>query len=151
MGRIAAREVAMRSARALCGFVLLASIVWARAAWPNGDLFFEAAEIPGKPEYVLFGNVKDERGKYVEAAVVTVFVKEPRLNYTSQTDILGRFRTLDIGRAIRGLGYEVDPSQIDIVIESPGLRVARRVYRGKRGQNKGAVEINFVMERDEKK
>lgn len=129
---------------------MLAALAFASPAWSNGDLFFEAAEIPGNPEYVIFGNVKDDRGKYVVSAMVTVKVAEPRLSYTSETDILGRFRTLDIGRAIRGLGYDVDLSQIDVLVEYPGHRVARRAYRGKRGQNKGAVEINFVLEKEAK-
>lgn len=128
--------------------IMLAGLVFASPAWANGDLFFEAAEIPGKPVYVIFGNVKDDRGRYIESATVTVKVAEPRLAYTSQTGILGRFRTLDIGRAIQGLGYEVDPSQIEVTIEFPGYHVVRRLHRGKRGQNKGAIEMNFVLEKE---
>lgn len=114
-------------------------------AWPNGDLFFEAIEIPGHPEYVVFGNVKDDRSRYVKNAAVTVSVSKPRLSYTSDTDILGRFRSLDIGRAIRTLGYEVDSSVIEVSVSYPGYHEVRRMYRGKYRQNKGAVEWNLVL------
>jgi hypothetical protein len=43
-------------------FILL--LVCCTAAYANGDLFFEAMEKPGNPEYVVFGNVKDDEGKY---------------------------------------------------------------------------------------
>lgn len=141
--------MAMRRAGVM-GALTLLGLMFGAPAWSNGDLFFEAAEIPGKPEYVIFGNVKDNRGQYVVGAFVTVKIGEPRLSYTAETDILGRFRTLDIGRAIRGLGYDVDPEKIAIDIEYPEHKVARRIYRGKRGQNKGAVETNFVLEKEVK-
>ena len=75
----------------------------------DGDLFFEAQEIAGQPEYVMFGNIKDDRGEYLEGAFVTIKVDEPMLAYTQPTDILGHYRTLDIGRAIKDLGYDVHP------------------------------------------
>lgn len=130
---------------ALRSGVLVMALVCADLTWANGDLFFEAMEIPGKPEYVIFGNVKDERGKYLAGATVTVNVAEPMLSYTAETSVIGRYRTLDIGRAITGLGYEVDPSRIEVTVTHPGYSVARRAYRGKFGQKKGAVEMNFVM------
>jgi hypothetical protein len=135
---------------AVLSVILLGSLLFAAPGWSNGDMFFESAEIPGKPEFVVFGNVKDDRGQYIVSAVVTVKVAEPRLAYTAETDIIGRFRTLDIGRAIRGLGYDVDPSAIEVTVEFPGHRIARRVNRGKRGQNKGAIEINFVITKEAK-
>jgi hypothetical protein len=116
-------------------------------AWSNGDLFFNLYEIPGKPEYVVFGNVKDDRGNHLENASVTVVVDDPRLSYTSDTDILGHFRSLDIGRAIRGLGYPVDPTLIKVTVKRPGFVEVQHFYRGKYGQSKGAVEWNFVMTR----
>lgn len=138
----------LRRAARVCAVVL--ALTSGSSAWSNGDLFFEAMEIPGKPEYVIFGSVKDGKGKYVVGAYVTVKVGEPRLSYTSETGMLGRFRSLDIGRAIRSLGYEVDPSRIEVEVEYPGHKESRRLYRGKRGQKKGAVEINFVLEKESK-
>jgi hypothetical protein len=124
------------------------ALALALPARSNGDLFFEAQEIAGKTQYVLFGKVKDENGVFLEGATVTVTVTEPRLIYTSETDILGHFRSLDVGRAVAGLGYKVDPSRIEITVSYPGYHVARRMYRGMHRQSNGAVEWNFVMARD---
>lgn len=120
---------------------------FAAPALPNGDGFFESKEIPGKPEFVIFGNVKDERGRYLGNATVKVEVAEHMLEFSAETDVIGRFRTPDIGRAIRDLGYDVDLSLIAVTVEYPGYRVVRREYRGKRGQTKGAIEINFRMKK----
>ena len=117
-------------------------------AWSNGDGFFQSKEIPGNPEYVIFGNVKDVQGRYLDNAAVKVFVAEHMLYFTAKTDVLGRFRTEDIGRAIKELGYEVDPSLVKVTVEYAGYHVVRREYRGRFGQNKGAVELNFRLERD---
>jgi hypothetical protein len=116
-------------------------------AWSNGDGFFQATEIPGKPEYVIFGCVKDDQGNYLSNATVRVYVAEHMLDFTAQTDILGRFRTPDIGRAIEDLGYEVDLSLLTVSVEYPGYRVVRREYRGRYQQKKGAIEMNFRMKR----
>jgi len=43
-------------------------------AWPNGDTFFNSTEIPGNPQYVVFGSVKDVQGHYLSHATVTVSV-----------------------------------------------------------------------------
>lgn len=123
---------------------------WATPAWSNGDGFFESREIPGNPEFVIFGSVKDDRGKYLSDATVRVNVAEHMLEFTAQTDVIGRFRTPDIGRAIKDLGYEVDPSMITVTVEYPDYRVARREYRGKYRQNKGAIEVNFRMKKGAK-
>lgn len=116
-----------------------------RLAWSNGDGFFESKEIPGNPQFVIFGSVKDERGKHLSKAIVTVSIAEHMLEFATETDVIGRFRSADIGRAITDLGYEVDPSLISITVEYPGHSVLRREYRGKYRQNKGAVEVNFRM------
>jgi hypothetical protein len=119
----------------------------ATPAWANGDGFFSSTEIPGNPEYVIFGNVRDERGKYLEGAVVRVYVAQHMLEVNAKTDVIVRFRTPDVGVAIQDLGYEVDLSLITISVQLPGYREARREYRGKYRQTKGAIEINFRMTR----
>jgi len=125
--------------------VIFVSLWVAKLASANGDLFFEAREIAGDPEYVVFGNVKDDRGRHLAGALVTITVEEPFLTYTVETDILGHYRTLDVGRAIKSLGYDVDPSRIKVTAEYAGHEVLRRAYRGKYRQAKGAIELNFVM------
>lgn len=136
--------------RALWRLISFAVCFLATPTWSNGDLFFEALEVPGHPEYVVFGNVKDAHRGYVSNAAVTVSVQKPRLAYTSDTDILGRFRSLDIGRAIRGLGYEVDPAIIEVSVTYPRYHEVSRIYRGRYRQNKGAVEWNLVLDKNSK-
>jgi hypothetical protein len=69
------------------------------------------------------------------------------LEFTAETDVIGRFRTPDIGRAIKDLGYEVDPLLITVSVECPDYSVVRREYRGNYRQNKGAIEMNFRMKK----
>lgn len=113
----------------------------------DGDDFFLPEEIPGKPEYVVFGSVKDDRGRYVSTAVVTFEVADPVLIFETTTTILGRFRSVDIGRAVIDLGYEVDPSQIKVSVSAPGYVLLRRFNRDSLRRKQGAVEIDLVMKR----
>lgn len=115
----------------------------------NGDDFFAVQEVPGNPEYVVFGSVKDDRGNYLTSAVVTVEVAEPVLIYQATTNILGRFRSVDVGRAIIDLGYDIDPAQIKVTVAAPGYVVARRLNRSSSRRVRGAFEIDFVMRKNE--
>jgi hypothetical protein len=137
-----------RRIAALCGGAAI-GCVFALPAFANGDTFFQSKEVPGAAEFVLFGSVKDMQGKYLDKATVTVTVPVHQVEFSVETDILGRFRTPDIGRAVRELGYEVDPSLILISVEYRNYRLVRREYRGKFGQKKGAVEVNFRMDQKE--
>jgi hypothetical protein len=114
----------------------------------DGDDFFIPEEVAGKPEYVVFGSVKDDRGNYISAAVVTVEVEEPVLIYEATTNILGRFRTVDVGRAISDLGYDVDPSRIKVSVSAPGYVLMRRLNRNSPRRTHGAVEIDFLMKKE---
>jgi hypothetical protein len=126
----------------------MVTIAFAGAAWSNGKNFFQDWEVVGNPEYVIFGNVKDNEGQYLGDASVTVRVTEPVLIFRSPTDVLGHYRTLDVGRAIVSLDYEVDPSRIEVNAEYPGYHVISRTYRGKHDQKRGMVEIDFIMAKD---
>lgn len=129
-------------------FAVVATIAFAGAAWPNGKNFFGDWEVLGDPEYVIFGNVKDRDGQYLEDASVTVRVTEPVLILRTATDVVGHYRTLDVGRAIVSLDYDVDPSRIEVNAEYPGYHVVSRTYRGKHDQKRGMVEIDFIMAKD---
>jgi hypothetical protein len=119
----------------------------ATPAWSNGDTFFNTKEIPGNPQYVIFGSVKDVAGHYLKDVTVTVSVVKHMLEVSARTDVLGRYRTPDVGREIEELGYPVDPSLIIVSVDCPGYYIAHREYRGKYLQSKGAIEINFQMAR----
>lgn len=111
----------------------------------DGDDFFEAAGIPGETEYAVAGTVKDVAGRYLNNVTVTIETSDPHLSYDAITDALGRFRTLDIGRLIKELGYDVDSSKVTVEPRLPGYRTVRRFNRGKARQNKGVVEMDFTL------
>jgi hypothetical protein len=124
---------------------LAAACATAGTAWSNGDQFFVATERPGNPDYVVFGNVRDEHGNYLKQVTVRVYVAEHMLEFTAVTDVIGHYRTPDVGRVINELGYQVDTSLITVSAEYPGYHIAHREFRGKHAQNKGAVEMDFLM------
>ena len=127
------------------GAVLSAVAAVSRSAFANGDVFFEAEEIPGQTEFVYFGSVKDEDGNYLDGVTVTTDVSEPHLTYDAYTNILGRYRSLDVGRAVIDLGFEVDPKLISVTVFKQGYTMTRRMNRGSPRLKKGAFEMNFVM------
>jgi hypothetical protein len=132
---------------ALNGIAALACVL-AGPASSNGDNFFISKEIPGHPSYVIFGNVKDLQGKYISHATVIVYVARHMIEVSADTDVLGRFRSPDVGRVINEMGYEVDPSLITVSVDYPDYHIAHREYRGKYRQKKGAVEMDFRMQKN---
>jgi hypothetical protein len=138
----------MRWRLAVLYVIAAVTLVAAGPARSNGDTFFNPTEIPGNAQYVIFGNVKDTAGHYLSHATVTAYVVQHMLAVTTQTNVIGRFRTPDVGREIEDLGYRVDPSLISVSVEYPGYHIAHRQYHGKYRQNKGAIEINFIMQQN---
>ncbi len=122
-----------------------AALATALPAWCNGDTFFNTKEIPGNPQYVVFGSVKDVEGHYLKDVTVTVSVVKHMLEVSARTDVIGRYRTPDVGREIEELGYPVDPALIIVSLDCPGYYIAHRQFRGKYQQSQGAIEINFVL------
>ena len=132
----------------LVGGALLAVAAGPRATLANGDAFYEAQEIPGKAVFVYYGSVKDERGNYIEGAIVVSEVSDPHLTYDVYTNVLGRYRTPDVGRAVTDLGFKVDPANIAMMAYKPGYTMLRCLNRGSPRIKKGAFELNFVMALD---
>jgi hypothetical protein len=131
-----------RSALNISAAIAFAAAV---AAWADGDTFFNSMEVPGNPQYVIFGNVKDVQGHYLQHATVTVLVVKHMLEVSARTNVLGHFRTPDVGREIEELGYQVNPALIIVSAQYLGYHIAHREYRGKYRQSKGAIEIDFIM------
>ena len=119
-----------------------------RSAFADGDDFFGALEIPGDPEFVYFGSVKDSQGNVLEGVEVMLEVSEPLLAWVSFTNFMGRYRTVDAGRAVVDLGYEVDVSKLTVTVALDGYTMVRRINRAPARAKKGAYELNFVMAPD---
>ena len=138
-----------RRQAAAAGIALCATITAPNVVMANGDIFFEALEIEGDPQFVYYGSVKDQSGKYINGALVAVDVKTPQLTYESYTNMIGRFRSLDVGRVIQDLGYKVDPSQIDVTVFAPGYKTVRKFSMRRSRDTLGAFEMNFVLAKEE--
>jgi hypothetical protein len=131
----------------IAGFMMTGFI--ANPARSNGDNFFEAQEIEGDPRYVVFGGVKDTEGRPLQDVLVIIESTDPERSYEqTYTDVLGRFRTLDIGRAIESLGYSIDPSGITVEAWLEGYHTVRRLNRSPASRSVGVIEISFVMAKD---
>ena len=139
------RRKALISGVALCAATGISAGGFSKAALANGEQFFGAEEVPGHPVFVYFGTVKSEGGKYLEATEVTLKITDPPMTFTAYTDILGRFRTLDAGRTLTDLGYEVVPANFVVTVARDGYVQTRRMNRAPANAKEGAFEINFVM------
>ena len=106
----------MRALAAVLGIALAAS-----TAAANGGMFFDIQSMrPPLLRYV--GQVKDTRGKPVDAFVVAITVKNIDLTFPFRNEGLGRFKSPDIGRAIIGLGKPIDRAQIELAVIKRGYR-----------------------------
>ncbi len=139
--------------KAVLGGVALCSVAGiSRAAFANGDDFFGADEVPGKPIFVYFGTVKSDTGKYLDGVEVTMTITEPPMVLVVYTDILGRFRTLDAGRTLSDMGYttEINSKNFKVGVATGGYRQIRQLNRAPANAKPGAAyEMNFIMTKDE--
>jgi hypothetical protein len=131
-------------AAALFGVVSL-GLAATGIARANGAEFFEAQQ-DGPPVLYYFGNVKDTAGNVLDKLMITISVKDIGMNVPFRNDSPGHFRSPDIGKALKGLGKPVDPSQISIKITKQGYKLVKAPPV----PNKlGAVQLDqFVMEPD---
>lgn len=119
----------------------------AQRAFANGDEFFGIEEM-GPVDFLYFGSVKDEKGQFLPRAEVTLKVSDPELIFVEQTDVIGRFRTMDVGRQLLERGYDVDPSKFSLSVALEGYKQVRKLDRRPGRLNKGSFEVNFVMSKD---
>jgi hypothetical protein len=109
----------------------------------NGAEFFEA-ENDGKVVLYYSGQVKDSKGNVLDKLMVTISARNVGMNFPFRNDAPGHFRSPDIGKAIQGLGKQVDPAQIEIKITKPGYKIVREP---KVPNKLGAVQLdNFVLD-----
>jgi hypothetical protein len=102
--------------------VLVCVLLGTGLAWANGEEFFGTKDT--KLDMYYFGHIKDASGKVLDNAVVTVVAKNVNMKFPFRNDAPGHFRSPDIGKAIKGLGKTVDPSQIEITVLKKGYVMA---------------------------
>src|SRR6185503_6312435 len=109
----------------------------------NGVEFFNA-QTDGPPVLYYFGHVKDTNGNVIDKLMITVSAKNVGMNFPFRNDSPGHFRSPDVGKAIKGLGKDIDPAQIEITLTKPGYKV---VKAPKIPNKLGAIQLeNFVMD-----
>ena len=127
----------------LAAAIVLAVAMTSGVVSANGVEFFNA-QVDGPTILYYAGHVKDSQGNVVDKVMVTITAKNVGMNFPFRNDSPGHFRSPDIGKAIKGLGKDVDPAQIEITVTKPGYKVVR----APKVPNKlGAIQLeNFVMD-----
>jgi len=102
-------------------FVLVLALGFAATgmAWANGEEFFHDDD--GFDLY-YFGHIKDKNGKVLDQVTITITAKNLGMRFPVRNDAPGHFRSPDVGKAIKGLGKQIDPSQLEITVTKPGYR-----------------------------
>ncbi|MCB2108563.1 MAG: hypothetical protein KDE14_12730 [Rhodobacteraceae bacterium] len=121
--------------------------------YADGDDYFAIANVPLDHQLIYTGAVKDEDGNYLEGVLVrwqaTGSTGPEGEEHTSTagtwTDVLGRFRTLDIARVVAREGAELDPMRVEVSAEKPGYEIARRLRRTLGREFMGLQQVDFVM------
>jgi hypothetical protein len=127
--------------RAVAGVACV--LVGAGLAWANGEEFFGTKDT--KLDTYYFGHIKDASGKVLDNAVVTVVAKDLNLKFPFRNDAPGHFRSPDIGKAVKGLGKTIDPSQIEIVVLKKGYRLAAPVRVPNKAEG-GIGPLDLILE-----
>ena len=63
-----------------------------------------------------------------------------------RNDAPGHFRSPYVGKAIKGLGKEIDPADIEITVTKPGYKQVLPTKTAVPNRAAGAVQVEFVME-----
>ena len=130
-------------------FCLLASF----NGYADGDDFFEIIDVPNEQQLIFVGTVKDEGGRYVQDALVrwqaTGIVGDGGDEHTSTagtwTNVLGRFRTVDLARVVAREGAKLDLERVEFTVEKQGYEMVRRMIRTRGPMRMGLQEIDFVL------
>jgi hypothetical protein len=116
-----------------------------RVAWANGEEFFHDDD--GFDLY-YFGHIKDKSGKALDGVTIIVTAKNLGMRFPVRNDAPGHFRSPDVGKAIKGLGKQVDPAQLEITVTKPGYKQVTPAKLTVPSKATGAVQVEFVMEPD---
>ena len=111
----------------------------------NGAAFFRPAGKGVKVDLAYFGTIRDDTGRPLDYADVTVSVSGLMMTFPFSNDALGHYRSPDVGALIKEAGGQADPRQLEITCYVPGYKRARMSVPRR---SKGLHEVDFVLERD---
>ena len=139
--------------------ITVAVLLLTGLAHANGDNYFRFNVFAGKPleqQVVFAGTVKDEQGRRLKDArltigiVVPIEVGEKLVTYNAYTNDLGRYRSLDVASvvlALEELEVPVDAAKVKLKIDMAGYEEARRINRARGGQKNGIFEVDFTLKK----
>lgn len=145
------------------GFAMLAFALGAPAVQADGDDFFAfqlGTNAGAKSGFT--GSVKDDKGNFLNGAMLTILVTAPSVDeaddtpidvtFKSFTNFMGRYRTLsadDMVSVISGAAVSLKPEDVKLVgVSKAGYTQIRRIDRSRSGQ--AMREIDFVMKKVDK-
>ena len=147
----------------LSGFAVFAFVLGAPAVYADGDDFFAFQLGNNKDDTNVFtGNVKDDQGKYLSGATLTIVITAPSidelddtpidLTFKTFTNFMGRYRTLnadDMASVFSGDAVTVKREDIKLVgVSKAGYTQIRRIDRSRPGRP--IREIDFIMKKVDK-
>lgn len=137
----------------VAAFWLLLVVIGPGTARADGDDFFLKTAKPLGSQLIFVGTVRDDAGNRVSGALVTwetVLVDGEQEEPTSAgtySNIIGRFRTMDVADVIAKYGFVLDPNRVTLVAAKPGYTMLRSLRRTRQSQRMGLVEIDFVLKK----
>jgi hypothetical protein len=128
---------------------ILASPIVVSPAWADGYEFF-TVDRGRAVNLVYVGQIRDKQtGRMVrEPAYFMVTEKHSGMTFPFVNDRPGHFRSPDIGESVEELaGTTVDPKNLEFELSVAGYRTVKLTEVPRK--NKGVVELNFRVEREE--
>jgi hypothetical protein len=129
--------------------VVACTLAAAGPAWADGYEFFTVDR--GKAVNLAYvGQIREKgTGRIVrEPAYFMVTEKRSGMTFPFANDRPGHYRSPDIGESVEELaGTSVNPQDLEFSLEVTGYKAV--MVTGAPRKNKGVVELNFVVERDE--
>ena len=129
--------------RVVCVLFGLAVIV-PGVAWANGQAFFASA-FTTPPDLAYVGSVKDTAGRPLKGAQIVVWSVDYGLTFPASTDDTGRYKSADVGAAVKEVATTVDLKQLRMEVALPGYELVKPAVIPDKAM--GIVEIDFRMKK----
>lgn len=133
---------------AALGAAVMALLFGAGMSYSNGEDFFESAIHPGPDPLVYTGVVKDTDGKPVPYADVILTVARLGIRLERPTLEDGSYSTYDVVKALKMIGENPKPEQMEIFVQHVGYRQLSPASKAVPNQARGRIQIDFVMAPD---
>jgi hypothetical protein len=141
-------EFSLQTSVAVVAFLACTSAL-ARPAWADGYEFFTVDR--GRPVNLVYvGQIRDRQSGRIVRAPAYFMVTEKRsgMTFPFVNDRPGHYRSPDIGESVEELaGLAVNPSDLEFEVSVAGYKNLKLATVPRK--NKGVVEVNFKVERQE--